>query len=441
MTQAFPPNSDLSIRPVYYSDFEAIERFCTSDDKDLSYSINPEHSSKPVHAYGPLRLLGMLLNRPQMFGAYPSDRDSKLQGVIQVSPFNRTRSTWRVDQVAVVPIAVANQALESMNQDLDASSQVATVTNSSPPTMTLTSTLNEVGSLLLRHCFETIWEARTWLLEIDINNKELLALYRQNGFQPLAHMTHWEIDPEQLQELAEREPDLPNLLPVSNADAQLLYQLDTMSMPANIRQVFDRHIADFKTSLVGSLLRGMKNWLSHVEVVSGYVFEPQRKAAIGYFQVQLCRDGSTPHQAQLTVNPAYTWLYPELMSQMARITRELPAQSLRLASSDYQPEREEYLERMGASRFAHTLMMSRSVWHKVRESKLGALENLQLPEVLQGLKPSRKAIPSRIVAIPPTPDNRPTTPTSGSFSKLGKPGNTMLNLPAPTDPPQEGPCC
>lgn len=432
MTQAFPPQSDLTIRSVRYTDFEAIERNCnTTDDeeKSLSYSINPDHSTKPVRAFTPLRLLELLLTRPQQFGAYSSDRDSKPQGVIQVSPFNRTRSTWRVDQVAVLP----------SENSTGAKPPAAKVTEPTAATKTFTPLLSSVGSLLLRHCFETIWEARTWLLEIEVNNKELLALYRQNGFQPLAHMTHWEIDPDQLEELAQREPDLPNLLPVSNSDAQLLYQLDTMSMPANIRQVFDRHIADFRTSLVGSLLRGVRSWLNHTEVVSGYVFEPQRKAAIGYFQVQLCRDGSTPHQAQLTVNPAYTWLYPELMSQMARITQEFPTQSLRLTSSDYQPEREEYLEGLGANRFAHTLMMSRSVWHKVRESKLGALD-LQLPEVLQGLKPSRKAIPSRIVGTASTKD----TTTNGSASSntfTQHPGSARLNLPSPTDPPPEGPCC
>ncbi|MDX2242000.1 MAG: GNAT family N-acetyltransferase [Leptolyngbyaceae cyanobacterium bins.302] len=434
MTQAFPPSSELSIRSVRYTEFEAIERNCTVSDEDqgLSYSISPDRFPKSAHAYAPLRLLDLILNRPQQFGAYLSDRDSKPQGVIQISPFNRTRSTWRVDQVAVLPREANNSADDAT---LDLAEKPATTATYSP-------TLSSVGSLLLRHCFEAVWEARTWLLEIEINNKELLALYRQNGFQPLARMTHWEIDPNQLQDLAQHEPDLPNLLPVSNSDAQLLYQLDTMSMPANIRQVFDRHIADFRISLVGSLLRGIKSWLNHTEVVSGYVFEPQRKAAIGYFQVQLCRDGSKPHHAQLTVHPAYTWLYPELMAQMARITQEFPSQSLRLTSAaEYQSEREEYLERMGATRFAHTLMMSRSVWHKVRESKLGALENLQLPEVLQGLKPSRKAIPSRIsVTSPPQEPRSPGQPPS-SFAKPDNRGKGILNLPSPTDPPQEGPCC
>jgi len=444
MTQAFPPTTDLSIRPVYYAEFEAIERFCTSEDEEqhFNYSINPDRSTKPIHAYGPLRLLGMVLNRPQMFGAVPGDRDGKLQGVIQISPFNRTRTTWRVDQVAVLPHANAQADAVQCQTNLAAVSEPLAEAELSAP-VTLTPTLNEVGSLLLRYCFETIWEARTWLLEIDVNNKDLMALYRQNGFQPLARMTHWEIDPDQLKDLAEREPDLPNLLPVSNADAQLLYQLDTMSMPANIRQVFDRHVADFRTSLLGSVLRGVRNWLSHTEVVSGYVFEPQRKAAIGYFQVQLCRNGTEPHQAQLTVNPAYTWLYPELMSQIARITQELPSQSLRMVSSDYQPEREEYLESIGATRFAHTLMMSRSVWHKVRESRFGAFENLQqLPEVLQGLKPVRKPIPSRISTTPPLSDGRANgQQTPNSFSKPDVSQKKRLNLPSPNDPPQEGPCC
>ena len=236
----------------------------------------------------------------------------------------------------------------------------------------------------MRHCLEAIWEARTWIVEVQVSDNPAMALYRQNGFQPLAQMTYWTIEPELLAQLGEREPDLPNLTPVSNSDAQLLYQLDTVSMPPLVRQVFDRHILDFKTSLFESILAGIKQWFGRTEVVSGYVFEPQRKAAIGYFQIRLSRDGSSHHEAQLTVHPAYTWLYPELLAQMARITQQLPPQSLRLASTDYQPEREEYLTSIGAEPIANTLLMSRSVWHKLRETKQVALDGLQLSDVLGG---------------------------------------------------------
>jgi len=57
-------------------------------------------------------------------------------------------------------------------------------------------------------------------------------------------------------------------------------------MPPLVRQVFDRNIHDFKTSLFGALIEGMKQWMSQTEVVSGYVFEPQRKAAIDIFKCE-----------------------------------------------------------------------------------------------------------------------------------------------------------
>ncbi|NJO93756.1 MAG: GNAT family N-acetyltransferase, partial [Hydrococcus sp. RM1_1_31] len=101
-----------------------------------------------------------------------------------------------------------------------------------------------------------------------------------------------------------------------------------------------------------------------------------------------------PHQAQLTVHPAYTWLYPKLLAQMAQSVKNLSSQSLELISADYQHEREEFLEKLGAQRIGHALLMSRSVWHKLKEIKP---EGLQLSEVLQSLQPvPRTPIPSRI---------------------------------------------
>ncbi|MBD2500397.1 GNAT family N-acetyltransferase [Anabaena azotica] len=363
MTSLLPRNLSVVIRPVHYRDLDGIERISQE-----SFAADTAHGASAVanqmqwlrRWYGLLKFLSWFPNPLQYrFCAYVAEQGRMLLGMIQVSPFNRTRSTWRVDRV------VLDRAVDKQG----------------------------IGSQLLRHCFETIVEARTWLLEVNVNDIEALALYRQNGFQRLAEMTYWEIDPDLLRELAQAEPDLPNLLPVSNADAQLLYQLDTASMPPLVRQVFDRNTRDFKTSLFGAIRDAIKQWVTKIEVVSGYVFEPQRKAAIGYFQVQLDRKGETPHVATLTVHPAYTWLYPELLSQLARIAQDFPQQGLQLASSDYQPEREEYLERIGAKRIEHTLIMSRSVWHKLRESKFVSLEGIQWTDVLQGLQPARKPIP------------------------------------------------
>jgi len=363
MASLLPRNLSVVIRQVQYRDLDGIERI-TQESFSAQTPQGATDATRQMQWlrrwYGLLKFLNWFPNPLQYkFCAYVAEQGRMLLGMIQVSPFNRTHSTWRVDRVML-----------ERGSDKQG-----------------------IGSQLLRYCFESIVEARTWILEVNVNDKDALALYRKNGFQRLAEMTYWEIEPELLQELAQSEPDLPNLLPVSNADAQLLYQLDTSSMPPLVRQVFDRNADDFKTSLFGALIQAVKQWVTKTEVVSGYVFEPQRKAAIGYFQVRLDRKGQQPHMGTLTVNPAYTWLYPELLSQLARVAQDFPPQALQLTSADYHPEREEYLERIGANRREHTLMMSRSVWHKLRESKFVSLEGIQLPEVLQGLQPARKPIP------------------------------------------------
>jgi hypothetical protein len=69
-----------------------------------------------------------------------------------------------------------------------------------------------------------------------------------------------------------------------------------------------------KQALVNSLINNIRNWLNQTKTISAYVFEPQRKAAIGYFKLNISLDGQNAHQADLKVHPAYTWLYPQILS-------------------------------------------------------------------------------------------------------------------------------
>ncbi len=361
-------NKQIIIRPVQYRDLESIALLATNHCNSQQEAETLVQQLISIRPWYPLFKFLSLFPNPLRhdFNVYIAEQNEQLRGLIQVCPFNRTRSTWKVERILVN---------NNVFQD------------------TLLTGRKSVGTQLLRYCLEHIWEARTWVLEVNINDDKTLAIYRENGFQPLAEMTYWELKPELLSKLAETEPDLPNLLNVSNADANLLYQLDCVAMPPILRQVFDRHLNDFKTGLFASLINKLKHWFGKREIVKGYVFEPQRKAAIGYYELELCKDGTTAHKAQLIVHPAYTWLYPKLVCQMAQTVNNYPNQSLELASADYQPEREEYLTKIGAYPLDNTLLMSRSVWHKIREIK--PLEALQLSEVLQGLQPVRTPIPSR----------------------------------------------
>lgn len=363
---ATQPKSEPVIRPVQYRDLEAVSCLLVDcyHQACIGSCYGYEQRLQQLQQWSVLlKLFRVFPNQlSAQLRTYVWEQDHQIAGVVQVSPFNHARSTWRFDQVSVDP---------SVGQQ-------------------------EVGTQLLRYCLENIWEARTWLTEIDVNQSAALALYRHNGFQPLAQLSYWSVSPEQLTQLAERNPGLPNLLPVSQADAALLYQLDTAAMPPLVRQVFDRHVQDFKPTWRESVLSHWHPWRPPQEQIKAYVFEPQRKAAIGYFEMRLCRDGQRSHEARLTVHPAYTWLYPELLAHMSRLTQAYPPTSLQLNSTDYQPEREEYLQQIGAVCLDQTLMMSRSVWHKLRESRSIAFEALQLSEMLQGLQPNRTPVPGRM---------------------------------------------
>jgi hypothetical protein len=381
------------VRPLQYRDIDSIAALCQqATTTDSAVKMQVDRLLEQIDRwYAPFQFLNIIPTPTFTDRALlVAECGQQLCGVISVSPFNRTRSTWHVEWVATLPAKdFSNEYKPEIIE------QVVTGKN-------------DIGTQLLRYCFEHIVQASTWVLEVDVNDNSALALYRQNGFQPLAHLTYWEIAPELLQELAQREPDLPNLLPVRNADAQLIYQLDTVSMPPLLRQVFDKQIHDFKTSIAQTMLEKVTGWMQQKQSVSNYVFETQRKAAIGYYRLSLNHDTQVlgnenryTHQAELNVHPAYTWLYPELMAQLARSCQSLPSQPLQLVSADYQPEREEYFQQIGAVRVKHSLLMSRSVWHKLREAKHLSLENLQLADMLQSLQPSRQPIPNRMEKCDP----------------------------------------
>ncbi|WP_017326673.1 GNAT family N-acetyltransferase [Synechococcus sp. PCC 7336] len=357
--------TDIAIRPVRFSDLDAIEDLFEEAfaDEYGSRSVDIAGQIRRIRRwYGPLKALSLFPNRFQhTFNVHVAEREGDILGMIQVSPFNRNRTTWRIDHIAV--------SSRAQRQG--------------------------IGSQLLRHCAEQFREARTWMLEVNIHNKGAMALYRCNGFQQLAQLTYWSLDPAKLVELAEEKISPLNLKPVSNSDSYLLYQLDTASMPPQVRQIYDRDVSDFKQTLFDRSIDNLKQSVSNTERVQAYVFEADRKCAIGYFNLKLAHTGNQPHVAQLTVHPAYTWLYPELIGKMARLTQQCQPQSLYLASADYQPEREQCLLQIGATDMERTLLMSRSVFHKVRESRLNLESLQQLNSVLRGLQ-VKQPLPERI---------------------------------------------
>jgi len=318
--------------------------------------------------YGPIRLLSLFPNRYQhLFDVYVAQVEGKVVGMIQVSPVNVTRTTWRIDRLVV------NEEFSSQ----------------------------QIGLLLMGWVFEYYRDARTWVLEISIHNKASLAVYREKGFRSLAQQSYWSFTPQVLREMVQTSTNTVQLLPVSNADAALRCELDTATMPPIIRNVYNRHLDDFRPTLLQRFTDACGLLANHQERVTRYVYEPQRKAAIGAFDLYLEKE-SRPHRANLWVHPAYTWLYPPLMQTIAQICGYYPHAGLEIASADYQPEREAYFTQLQGDVTEQTLLMSRSVWHKVRESR-NPLENLSIPDMLPKWPPLQNPLPNRIQNQEPEP--------------------------------------
>ncbi len=198
MTLSVPEKTQLIVRPLQYRDLETIEALIAQGQgPEISQRlVSLDRDLKQVRSwYGLRQFLSLLPYSYQKDRRiYVAERNHKILGLIQVSPFNRTETTWRVERVLV------NEHLSELE--------------------TLASR-KEVGSQLLRYCLENIWEARTWMLEVNVNDKHNLALYRENGFQPFAQMTYWRLPSPLIAKLAQQNSELPNLLPISNADAPL----------------------------------------------------------------------------------------------------------------------------------------------------------------------------------------------------------------------------
>ncbi len=107
MSQVPAKDTQVIIRPVQYRDLETVERLYVEDfDSDnIRSSIDSERPFKvlSLRPWNSLtRVFGLLLKPLKNSSCtYLAEQASTICGVIRVSPFNRTRSTWRVDRVAV----------------------------------------------------------------------------------------------------------------------------------------------------------------------------------------------------------------------------------------------------------------------------------------------------------------------------------------------------
>ncbi|MEM9151657.1 MAG: hypothetical protein AAGB19_14545, partial [Cyanobacteria bacterium P01_F01_bin.3] len=104
MTRSQSSNADIYIRSIHLRDLDNLKvagatevASCATDTPDID-----DYIQQMRRWYGPLKVLTLFPNPLQhMFSAFVAEAGGYLQGMIHVTPFNQTLSTWKIDRMLV----------------------------------------------------------------------------------------------------------------------------------------------------------------------------------------------------------------------------------------------------------------------------------------------------------------------------------------------------
>ena len=162
MAAFFNNNFKVLIRPLKYQDLDWLETLDIETiqvQPSLGYISFREELKQTRYWF---RLIEMFNQFPNSFRNYRKvyiaellsiSGDPILKGFIHISPFNINLSTWRIERIIVVSDKKQYEKLSNPK---------------------------ELGAQLLRYCLGIICEARTWILEVDINKNDFLVLKSSN---------------------------------------------------------------------------------------------------------------------------------------------------------------------------------------------------------------------------------------------------------------------
>ena len=96
MAPVSPQNPNTTIRPIQYRDLEVMEKRCAEEFEAETHSRLTDTCQQLSQArrwFGLLKLLSLFPNPYQyLFCCHVAEQEGKFRGMIQISPFNRTRA-------------------------------------------------------------------------------------------------------------------------------------------------------------------------------------------------------------------------------------------------------------------------------------------------------------------------------------------------------------
>ena len=235
----------------------------------------------------------------------------------------------------------------------------------------------ELSSALLKAALERT-PATSWVASASSDDRTRLAVLREQGFQPLRQDRLWCWSPLQQTQL-QGEPGVfgeLSLQQLNRRTAPLLWHLEQIACPAQLRQILDRRCEDVLAQSHG------KGWV---------LIDPSRESAVAGAR-WLGEHPGGGHDIELTVDPHWQHLYGPITT--ALLTQLAAAEPCWLRSDPFEQQRSTWLTSIGAQARGERVLMARSLWRRQAAPGLQVQANRRLASVLAQLQPRRRPVPT-----------------------------------------------
>jgi hypothetical protein len=242
-----------------------------------------------------------------------------------------------------------------------------------------------LGHALVQQAIARGRGASSWIAEASSQDSAKLALLRELGFQPLRSDQLWLWQPEATSEAPQPPPSPPQPPPelqlqsLQRRNAALLWHLEQVACPAQLRQLLDRSLEDLLDQSQG------KGWL---------LLDPSRAQAVAGVRWLGAHAGGG-HDVEFTVQEGWQQqlIGPAGECLLRKAAQQLGGAGLWLRCDVRDRARQQWLSGLGAQERGERVLMARSVWRRHGPPSLVSSSS-RIEAVLEQLQPRRRPLPT-----------------------------------------------
>ena len=243
---------------------------------------------------------------------------------------------------------------------------------------TIAADRRRLGHALVQEAIARGRGASSWIAETSSQDSAKLALLRELGFQPLRSDQLWLWQPAAASDPPQPPAEL-QLQSLQRRNAALLWHLEQVACPAQLRQLLDRSLEDLLDQSQG------RGWL---------LLDTSRAQAVAGVRWLGAHAGGG-HDVEFTVQEGWQQqlIGPAGECLLRKAAQQLGGAGLWLRCDVRDRARQQWLSGLGAQERGERVLMARSVWRRHGPPALVSSSS-RIEAVLEQLQPRRRPMPT-----------------------------------------------